>query len=225
MIKFQKNPVSGDPAYLDEERQIYYSRIVGGLVWPSENPGAVVAVGQADVWRPPRPVYVLSEFEENTIGDLIRRCSYLATEFHVEDFYGKPDQTCLRYIDQHNSEAKAKRMKRFNFQSAPSIDLPMDYHFNILRDRLTPGEKSIHFPEGSQLKGQLLAVPENQFISEDAHYPLVSALAYCVSALVESEGIGEGQRQTSYKTDYDELNYGNGNRRGTYKTDYNDLDY
>jgi len=208
MIKFQKNPVSGDNSYLDEEREIYYSRIVGGLVWPSENPGAVVAVGQADVWRPPRPVYVL-EFEENTIGDLIRRCSYLASQFHVADFYGKPDQTCLRYIDQYNSEARQKRMKMFNFQSAPSIDLPMDFHFNILRDRLTPGKKSIHFPEGSQLKGQLLAVPENQLIEKDTHYPLVSALAYCVAALVESESIGEGRRQTSYKTDYDELSYNN----------------
>jgi hypothetical protein len=88
----------------------------------------------------------------------------------------------------------------------------MDYHFNILRDRLTPGKKSIHFPEGSQLKGQLLAVPENQLISEDSHYPLVSALAYCVAALVESEGIGNRQEKTFYTSnsdDYDELNYNN----------------
>jgi hypothetical protein len=133
----------------------------------------------------------------------------LATEFNVEDFYGKPDQTCLRYIDQHNAEASQKRMKRFNFQSAPSIDLPMDYHFNILQDRLTPGKKSIHFPEGSQLKGQLLAVPENQLIEKDTHYPLVSALGYCISALVESEDIGNRREKTSYNTDYDELSYNN----------------
>ena len=36
--------MSGDPSYLDEENGIYFGRIVGGLVWPSENPAAVVVV-------------------------------------------------------------------------------------------------------------------------------------------------------------------------------------
>ncbi len=208
-IKFQKNPVSGDPSFIDEEKRIFYGWIVGGLVWPSANPGAVVIVAQEDAWRPPRPVHVLSEFEENTIGDLLRRCFYLTTEFCVQDFYGRPDKTCLRYIDQFNSEANQKRMKRFNFISAPSCDLPMDYHFNVLRDRLTPGRKTIHFPEGSQLKGQLLAVPENQVITEDVHYPLVSALAYCLAALVESEDRGQGEAPKRANCDYDVLNYDN----------------
>ena len=98
-------------------------------------------------------------------------------------------------------------MKKFIFKSAPSYDLPMDYHFNVLRDRLTPGAKTIHFEEGSMLKGQLLAVPEDQLITEDVHYPLVSALAWCIAALVESEGIGEGQKKTFSNYKYDALNY------------------
>ena len=57
-------------------------------MWPSQNPGAVVILAQEDAWRPPRPAYVLSEFEESTIGDLIRRCSYLTTEYYVQDYYG-----------------------------------------------------------------------------------------------------------------------------------------
>jgi hypothetical protein len=207
MIKFQKNPVNGDPAYLDEEKDLFYGWIVGGLVWPSENPGAVVVVGQEDVWRPPRPAHVLAEFEDTTIGDLLRRCSTLTNDFEVSDFYGSPDPTFLRYVDQFNNEAHETRMKRFNFRRAPSCELPMDYHFNILRDRLTPGRKSIHFPEGSQLKGQLLAVPENQ-IKEDSRHPLVSALAYCIAALVEAEGVGEGRREKSFSNfKYDVLDY------------------
>ena len=207
-IKFDKNPMSGEPAFFDEDKGIYYGWVVGGLVWPSENPGAVVIVGQEDVWRPPRPAYVLAEFEEKTIGDLIKRCAHLAKDFCTEDFYGRQDPTCLRYVDQHNAEARQKRMKRFNFNPAPSCDLPMDYHFNLLRDRLTPGKKTIHFPDGSQLKGQLLSVPESHVIAEDSHYPLVSALGYCVSALMESEGF-DNHQPNHVKTDYDVLNYNN----------------
>ena len=117
MIKHEKNPMSGDPSYLDEEKGIYYGWIVGGLVWPSENPGAVVIVGQEDTWRPPMPAHVLSEFEEATIGDLLRKCSYLTNEYCVQDFYGRPDQTCLRYVDQFNSEANEKRLKPFYFNN------------------------------------------------------------------------------------------------------------
>jgi len=208
MIQFRKNPMSGDDCYFDDERKIYFGWVVGGLVWPSENPASVCVVGQQDVWRPPQPAYVLAEFEEATVGDLLKKCSYLSGEFCVQDFYGRPDQAYLRYVDQFNAEARQNRMKRFNFQSAPNVDLPMDYHFNLLRDRLTPGKKTIHFPEGSQLKGQLLAVPENQVIAEDTHYPLVSALAYCISALVQSETIGGGGGKKIFaNSDYDVLNY------------------
>lgn len=206
-IKYQPNPVNGEPSFLDEDRGIFYGRIVGGLVWPSENPGAVVVVGEGDVWRPPRPVQVLSEFEENTIGDLIKRCSHLARELCVSDFFGKPDKTCLRYIDQFNAEARQNRLTQFYFKSAPSYDLPMDYHYNLLRDRITPGKKTIHFPEASQLKGQLLSVPENQMITEDIHYPLVSALAYAVAALVESESLDRQGVQKQTMVDYDILNW------------------
>jgi len=204
-ITLEKNPVSGDPCFVDEKGR-YFSNIVGGLVWPSQNPGAVVVLAQEDAFRPPRPAHVLSEFEENTIGDLIRRCSYLTTEFCVQDYYGRPDPTCLRYIDQFNAEANQNRMKRFDFKSAPSHDLPMDYHFNVLRDRLTPGKKTIHFTGESQLKGQLLAVPED-LITEDSHYPLVSALAWCVAALTEVQSIGEGQKKTFSNYDYDPFNW------------------
>ncbi len=205
-ITFQRNPISGKNSYVDDKGR-FFANIVGGIVWPSTNPGAVVAIAQEDSWRPPRPAYVLAEFEESTIGELIRKCSYLSTEYCVEDFYGRPDQTCLRYIDQHNAEAQQKRMKKFYFQSAPSCDLPMDYHFNVLRDRLAPGSKTIHFEEGSQLKGQLLAVPEDQLITEDSNYPLVSALAWAVAALIEAEGISEGQKKTFSNYKYDPLNW------------------
>jgi len=168
--------------YRYPEKNLLLSRIVGGLVWPSsENTGAAVVVAEESSIRPPRMLHVLAEVEDANMGELITKVSTLVWDLCANTFYGRRDQVASRYLGQWNSEARKKRMAQFFFSPAPSSDLPIEYHYSILRDRLN--QKTVQFFEGSQLPGLILSVGPNQRLHNDLEYPFVSALAFAVSAL------------------------------------------
>lgn len=185
MIKSVELNPGGDRVFHWKERDIYFQRVVGGIAWPGERPGFVCVVGEESYFRPPYQLHLLAEAEEEDTAQLIHRCSELKAIWKIQDFYGRLDETVLRYLELSNEQARGRHERPFEILAAPFSNGSIGYHLQLLKDRLQPSQKSLHLGFESKVPGAILELPVDQvFKANDEQYPAVAALGYAVSALV-----------------------------------------
>ena len=189
-----------------------YQRVVAGFAAPSERPGAIVVLAEESSWRQPFHVHWLAEDEASTLDKLFEAAIELKADFRITDFYGRTNnEDTRRFLELYNRAQRGKRMPTMGILSAPYSDSgDIASHINLLRNALHPDKKTLHLGKSKILPGALQEIPIDKLsTATDTEYLAVAALGYGTAALIEWEYIGSGQRKTSYKADYDVLNYNN----------------
>ena len=129
----------------------------------------------------------------------------------VDGFYGHITDQAKQYLVNFNRQQHERQLKTLELYSAPNSGTGnIGYHVGLLVDALSPTEKTL-FLENSQHLPQALKQMSLQDASEatDSDYPIVAALGYAVSLLIENPPIPDFLRQKNYRQDYDILNYNN----------------
>jgi hypothetical protein len=75
----------------------------------------------------------------------------------------------------------------------------------VIRERISPGEKSLHLPENSSLKGFLLELGKEQVLKGNIlDYPAVASIGYALSHIKSSPTVKvklfRPDRVSSWKT-------------------------
>lgn len=188
-IEAKKAP-GGQRFYKWSEREIDLGRIIGGFSPPGEQAGFLTVVAEEYAWRPrpdgqPIHAHLIAEYTNQDLSRLIQRATEFMTKYCVADFYGNTrNESLLQYIVNFNQRARALRSKPFRLLEAPFVEGPLSYHLQILRDRLSPTEKSLHLSRESNLPSILLEFPSDDILKvNETKSPALAALSYAVATL------------------------------------------
>jgi len=168
--------------YRDSQR--VYQRVVAGIGWPDAKPGAVCVVGEESGFRPPYQLYLLAEAEEHDAGKFFKICLDLQGKFKISGFYSRLDEVNCEYLNMSNKQRRESRLSTLFVSSAPFSDTgSLQYHLNIVKDKLRIEQKTLHLGE-SRVAGLLAEIQTGELAEiKDSTNPLVTALCYAVSAL------------------------------------------
>jgi len=197
--------------FRDIKKDRLYQRIWGGVVLPGEKPGfAVVVAEEASMDQAPN-LYTLAEAEEEIMEKLIVSCIEMTSEFQVSDWYGRTsDKESMYYLSDFNSQAIDRHRKTFDIMPAyRSKSGLIEYHINILLEKLKPNNTKLIFHKESRLDSFLQDLPVSKIsTAKDTDYPAIAALGYVVSEFHNNPyAIGESFQSKTCITDYDFLNY------------------
>ncbi len=174
--------------YLHKRLGLVFGRIFGGIVFPSDKPGAVVICGEnseKDMLLKKRHIHSLCEIEAESNQALFRKCVELAIKYQVDGFYGCQSEQQRRVLTVFNEEARRARTQELHIKRAPLIedDLLIGHFIQILINRLDHSEKSLHLAETPKLQSQLLKIPADISSVKVSDFPLTSSLAIAVGTL------------------------------------------
>jgi hypothetical protein len=190
----------------DTEFDRVCQRITGGIGWSGEKPGAIVALAEEMVHRPPAPVYVLGVFESYDLEQLCKQMVIFRHEFKIEEFFGNDTNlACVNYISQRNHDAKYERWKTINVLGAPYVDQlgNISYHVQELKKALDPGKKLLVL-NSKRLAAALSEIAiENISSLKDSDVPLISALAYGYTQLHVNQYLYGEDHYPKANMDYD----------------------
>ena len=174
----------GRIVFQDEETKVNYARVVGGLGWPGIKPAFAVVIGEdfiEDSSLKIRHLRVFSEIEEDNIERFFQKCFEARERYQVEDFYGNiGNKPMMQFLWDYNRSLKEGVFDlRLGLASFPE---DLVYHAWVIRDRIEQGERSLHLPENSLLKGYLMELGKEQVLKANIlDYPAVAALGYALS--------------------------------------------
>lgn len=174
----------GQPDFscLEKETGRKFRRIYGGMQWPGANPGAVVVLAEdleMDEALDERKIWILAEYENRNLSEIMTRCKDLEGLMQVENFYGdttnRPMMTLMR-----SSETKISLSK------APWVDEPAAHvaYLSLIREKTSATKKVLNFEKKSSLPAilsSLNSIPTDNSFKSD--YPKIAALGYALSAL------------------------------------------
>lgn len=208
MLKYKSLYLKGGSANelfpFDEENRRYFNRIACAVVWPSAQPGCAVVLG--DEMSKERRYHWLAEHFDHDLGNLLRRCLELKSQFKISDFFARPDEVVLFFLDTFNADNRKRGISDFHFSEVPFCDGSgrIGYHLNVLRELLRPGNKRLILSESSVLPGQISSLPQGIGDVFDNDQPGPAALSYCTSVFEVYPYRPNVRRQ---KTEYDVLSY------------------
>lgn len=169
-----------------------YRRITGGISWPKgEQPGFLCVVGEDEHKKArikQRDLWLLTEYQNNDVQKLIKRCYDMTNRFMVENWYSNTeDLIMMQFVDRFNSKL-SKTKKGIYLSEPPFVDDThnLRLYATQIRDKVLPGKKSLMFGEGSVLPGVLLSLsPEDVFKKKAEDFPPIQALGHIISGLDE----------------------------------------
>lgn len=190
----------------------FYQRVWAGLVPCFQRQGGLVVVAEEKTWRPPVHLFWIAEAVCLTNDELLSRAMDFRSLWLVDAFYGRTtDASFMRWLSYHNADRIERNLKTLEILPAPNCtaDGDISYHIGVLRNRLKPGQKSVHLLKSKLLRQALQELPVTEIASaRDRDYPLLGAFAYVVAALdAFGENFNTDSRPRKAKTDYDIFNY------------------
>jgi len=204
----EKNGIK-DFVYRDAVTNRFYQRIIGGIALPSDKPGHVVVIAEEASIRPPYHIYFICESSGDTINKLFSKALDLQNDCGVDGFYGRLTDQAQQYLINFNRQQHERQLKTLDLYPAPHSDTGnIGYHLGLLVDALSATQKTL-FLESSQHLPQALKQISLQDASgaTDNEFPIVAALGYAVSILVENPPVPDFLRNRKSKTSYDILSY------------------
>ena len=169
--------------YIDTANNREYSRILGGLAWPTvDKPGFLVVVGEDLMIEPAlneRPLRVLAERKAAGLSEAGRFYGELAGLFQAGPWYGNTE-------DKFFMHEMRKSVDGFSLIPAPhSTDLESAYHYgDLIRQLMKPERKILNLNEKNRLLRNFFynTIPKDLKGRAD-EFPPLAALGYVVSQL------------------------------------------
>lgn len=204
-IKKQKRPGS-DHTYdfYHAGRDLLFQRVISGIVFPAEEPGFFVVLGEEAVLpgRAKPKIYWLDELEMQDLGGFVRACLDVSLEYKVQGIYGNPEKAELVFLSEFRKAASNKKMPTIHIAKAPRFNIPLSFHLNLLRENLKPESQQVFLSSNSCLPGALQGIPTVIGNITDKQCPGPAALAYAVATLLlrpySAEGIESHEADGSY---------------------------
>ena len=177
------------------DKDVQYSRIFAGAMWPAQRPGFIVVIGErrAEHVLGQPELRLLDEAREQDLYRLVRRLAAL------RDFYN-PERIL---VDGSNAAAMQfvadlpDRGARPEHSFLVEMQGPMSYAMPILKREIDV--KRLVIPPTALLKGELLTIPvhEDPASLRLADYPAIAALAFAALTLQQSREMGRASFPTS----------------------------
>jgi len=199
-----------DIEYYQESTGRIFSRIIGGLAWPSHKPGAVVVMGEEMTLRPPAQIFVLTVFHRDDLGDLIQKTLEFRNNFRVAEIYANVgNETSMRFLQLKNRASIDQRTGEvLHVSQAPHVEGgSISYHMNLIKSVLTPEKKMLQLGNNTLLSGAIAELQTNDVVNlKDSENPLMAAFGFAVVPLVENPFLLRKDRPQHSITEYDVLN-------------------
>ena len=171
------------PPFMDTKTGEGYSRIVGGMCWPSATPGFAIML--AELWKEDkaagrRGYRILAESPGKNPSDLIRVTSEMAKSCLAE----------IVYADDHNRtmmELLQKQTYRLHLSTAPfsGEENAFETYLLTIRELTQPTRKLLNFGT-SRLPGILATIRPDDIATSARHferYPEAVTLGFAVAGL------------------------------------------
>jgi hypothetical protein len=192
-----------------EEKEIESGRIWAGVGLPAgKNKGFITIVGEKkfpEIGSRVHHCFLLAEAEtaEGDTSQLVEKLAELVGKHKVQMIWGRHHKPAMQFLDVWNTKASERGLPSLYVNKAPdSDDGLIEYHLNVLKDRLFRGQKTLYVPEGSRLKGYIREVlPEEIDTITDSQRPGIASLAYVMTALTLYEPEFEDDEGDDYSTD------------------------
>ena len=169
--------------YIDTSDHKQYSRIVGGLAWPTlDKEGFMVVVGEEflrDEAIDANPLHLLAEVKAKDLSIIGRLYGELTTTFFAGPWVGNPDE---KFFMHHMRES----IKGFSLIPAPHYNDPESaYHYKTLIYNLTdPQRKVLNLGDKSRLvRGFLNNLIPRDLTGKADEKPILAAMGYAVAQL------------------------------------------
>ncbi len=173
-----------------ENKEYDLGRIFGGIVWPRENPGFAVIVGEdrlPEIGSRLHHCYVLAEVEEHNQDELIRHCTRLAKQFRTDKFFGRVTTGNRRSL--YLWYDKYKEPDGAEFDVSPPVNAFKDgsiaHYFSLIKGKTTRPNKTLHFLNSGKLVDYIQRDISKSMAgtAKDHEYPAIAALGYAVEYL------------------------------------------
>lgn len=177
--------------YIHKKSGRRFCHIVAGIGWAGARPGFVVVLGLETNYKLSLHAYLLGEREADSTWELLRSCTELKTDCHVQTFYSNTtDKQNVHILSAFNKKTQEQHKSSLLIEAAPFSQDGISYHINLLLHRLDAGNKTLHFsllPE-SKLPSYLQEIQSGDVHDAKAKdHPAIAALGFAVSALTDLE--------------------------------------
>jgi hypothetical protein len=163
-----------------------YQRIIGGIYWPSNQPGAVVAVGETlSPFREEPAYYVLDIAEDTSLEGLITAALAVKADCQVQAFYGdNSDKAAVNFLTSRNLQARRNREASLWVMADWHLkaDGLITYHLNSLQQLMNPATKRLYL-ENKRLTVAFSQMPTEVHKAKAGDSPLLAALGFAVIAM------------------------------------------
>lgn len=188
MIEIRQDPRNNENLFYDKKNDRLYSRIVAGLMLPSEKPGFLCVLAEEVVTWPPRdpPLHLLHEHEDTNTDDFLIHAVSLGRKFVVSAYVSRLSTPHSLILIEWNTRAYEEHRRSLSVTPPLNADNSglIEYHIQVLLRHLRPSAKTLHLGKQSRLPSLLMQLPSTEVgKAKDLDYPGPAALAYGVSFL------------------------------------------
>ena len=189
----------------EKETAVYRPRL--SFMLPRATEGAIVLLLELADFRNPKK-YFIPWYESFTDANiLLDKLRELRRDYEVHDIYSRMNDPERDFLQYHNEQHQHR--EPLMVYPPPKCDDKgsISYHLNLMKSLMQHGRERVFFPEGSNIPGQLNAIPEMAGEISDAEYPGLAALVYGVAALYHNETVEPepGHKQRKPWSPWDKL--------------------
>lgn len=183
-----------DPFKVGDGKQFWASRsghhyrsIVGGVCFPSAEPGFCVILGQ-DLHEHPQykepEIHVLYEKMESDHNELFESMFVASLDHDFLDWYGHNDNSVMfRLFCKSNKTPAGKQKIRLIPAPESSDNDAFGMYLTLIRSFIMPSKPLVRFGTESRLPDYLQEVSYDASLTDLYAYPAVTALGFALSAL------------------------------------------
>ena len=183
--------------------------IYGAVAWPGKRPGFAVVIGMGH----DKKMYLLEEYESESVLDLVRKCGALNFKYRPADWYGDRKNTAAdRFMEEMNEETKDR--DQFSLSWSPMLDKEgnlCQYMLDKLRGVYLKTDEKRLFLKESRVINYISGIEPSQISAmEPGEYPAIEAVAIAAIELQNDADQKANQwRDAAPDDDYDPLSLGN----------------
>jgi hypothetical protein len=166
--------------------------IIGGVSWPSKRPGFAVVVAMLyEKHFDSHDIYLLEEYEDYDIGEIVRRCAAMDERYKPAAWFGdNRNQAADRLMKEMDEELQhpinyGLSSRSFCVSRTVMVEIEMLYPYILPKlKRLLQPERRMLFLKESKIVNHMQAIDESEIAELRAgEYPAVEALAFAVIEL------------------------------------------
>jgi len=178
-------PIPEDHKFIryDEDNDRDLNRVYAGFVPPGEQPGFTTVIGESLYL--PQKFYVMAEYEDFDLGNLLRQTMEMHADLKVQMLYGPMDDALNGFLIHLNRQRADNGLDTIHFSYPYRFDGGnVSYHLNMIREALRTNSKSLYLGDASKVQSALQQIPSNLPDAPCQKYPIVAAAGWPLAALM-----------------------------------------